>query len=63
MYMCDRLRKKVAKGDTLANMAGRFSTSVDMILRMNNDLDESGLLMPDQIVCVTFNSCQSDIVA
>jgi len=54
---------QVAKGDTLANMAGRFSTSVDMILRMNNDLDESGLLMPDQIVCVTFNSCQSDIVA
>jgi len=54
---------QVAKGDTLFNLGGRFSTSVEMILRMNADLEESGLLLPDQLVCITFNSCKSDMIA
>lgn len=54
---------QVSKGDTLASIAGRFSTSLDMLMRMNVDLEGSAHIQPDQIVCITFNSCASDLVA
>ena len=41
---------QVAKGDTLSSMAGRFSTSVDLLRRMNSDIDTSASILP--VSCV-----------
>ena len=54
---------EVAKGDTMSNVASRFSTTVEMILRMNANYDDAALLFPGQQVCITFNSCKQDIVS
>jgi len=51
----------VDRGDTLFNLAERFSTSIEMIERMNADVADSKTLVadadPPQLLCITFNSC------
>jgi len=51
----------VDRGDTLYNLAERFSTTMAMIERMNADVAETKELVadrnPPQLLCITFNSC------
>jgi len=48
---------EVDDGDTLSNIAARFSSSVSRLRDMNADLAGSDTIAPGQLLCVTFNQC------
>jgi hypothetical protein len=52
---------EVDAGDTLSNIASRFSTSVERIREMNADLAGNDLIAPGQVICVTFNQCTDSL--
>jgi len=47
----------VQNGDSLYNIAERYSTSVERLVAINADLTESTLLQVGQSICVSFDSC------
>jgi len=53
---------QVQLGDSLYNVAQRFSTTVGKLVAMNADLSESTQLDVGQHLCVTFDSCSHNVV-
>mmetsp|Transcript_27556 Transcript_27556/g.69536 ORF Transcript_27556/g.69536 Transcript_27556/m.69536 type:complete len:630 (+) Transcript_27556:72-1961(+) len=51
---------QVQLGDSLYNIATRFSTTVKRLLALNADLSEASSLLVGQRVCVSFDSCASN---
>uniref|UniRef100_A0A6U4VFF1 LysM domain-containing protein n=2 Tax=Hemiselmis andersenii TaxID=464988 RepID=A0A6U4VFF1_HEMAN len=51
---------EVQRGDSLYNIATRFSTTVQRLLTLNADLSEEAELRVGQRVCVTFDSCAAN---
>ena len=47
----------VQNGDSLYNIAERYSTSIERLVAINADLTESTLLQVGQSICVSFDSC------